>query len=132
MAPVATHDTPSAPIDSEALLSNFADADDLLHEIVVLFLAECPRRLAEMHRAVEAGDRNALRLVAHSFKGSLDTLGARRAAAAAAVLESCARSGDLDVARDACTLLEEELTAATSALARLVGVPRANPAAACG
>jgi two-component system sensor histidine kinase/response regulator len=119
------------PIDAAALLANFAGENELLREIVDLFLQECPERLAAMWRALAAGDRPALRLVAHSFKGSLDTLGARRAAAAAAVLERTARTGDLEVAADACAMLEEEIAHAAPALAVLAGAPCGTKGAAC-
>jgi hypothetical protein len=76
----------AAPVDTPlldaALLRQFA-ADDLLPDIVRMFLAECPRRVLQVRRALDVGDTEALRIVAHALRSSVVMLGAGRAAGAA-------------------------------------------------
>jgi len=56
---------------------------ELLREIAVLFLDECPRALLEIHQAVVGEDAAKLENAAHSLKGSARAIGAWRTAEAA-------------------------------------------------
>jgi HPt (histidine-containing phosphotransfer) domain-containing protein len=116
----------AAPVDTPlldaALLRQFA-ADDLLPDIVRMFLAECPRRVLQVRRALDVGDTEALRIVAHALRSSVVMLGAGRAAGAATRLENSVRRGDLLLAREALALLERELAAVLPVLERLLHQP---------
>jgi HPt (histidine-containing phosphotransfer) domain-containing protein len=81
----------------------------LLRELVRLFLAECPRWLAEIRAAVAGRNAVRLRPAVHSLKGSLGTLGARAAFEAARRLETMARLGELAGAEQACAVLAAAL-----------------------
>ena len=91
----------------------------LLREIVRLFLADCPQRLAEIKDAIRRGDAVALGRAAHTLKGSVGNFAAKNAFAAAQRLETMGRDGDLDTASDACVTLESELALLTGELREL-------------
>jgi len=106
-------------IDRAALLAGVDGNRRLLRELVRLFLADCPQRLAEIKEAVRRGDAEALRIAAHTLKGCVGNFAAKQAFAAAQRLEIMGRDGDLDKAGDARTALESELARLTEALTKL-------------
>ncbi len=69
--------------------------EELLNEILELYLGEYPALLAEIRMAVEAGDAEALFRSAHRLKGSLGTLAAEAALDRALDLEMSGRTSDL-------------------------------------
>jgi HPt (histidine-containing phosphotransfer) domain-containing protein len=91
----------------------------LLREIALLFLADCPHRLAELRTALAHHDPHALERAAHSLKGSLSNFVATGAVAAAIRVEHLGRSGDLTAAAEACAALEGEIALVKRALAEL-------------
>lgn len=82
--------------------------DELLREIVAIFLEDCPRMIEEIAEAAHAGDADALRRAAHTLKGSVGVLGAKALAAAAKDVEDGARAGDVETATAAFERVEEE------------------------
>jgi PAS domain S-box-containing protein len=106
-------------IDGAALLAGVDGNRRLLWELVRLFLADCPRRLAGIKEAVRRGDGETLRIEAHSLKGSVGNFAANQALAAAQRLEIMGRDGELDKAGDACMALESELARLTEELTKL-------------
>ena len=106
-------------IDGAALLAGVDGNRRLLRELVRLFLADCPRRLAGIKEAVRRGDAEALRIEAHTLKGSVGNFAAKQALAAAQRLEIMGRDGDLDKAGDACMELESVLARLTEGLTKL-------------
>lgn len=64
-----------------------ADAPGFLAELVAEFRESALRRVAALRDAVRTGDTAALKLAAHSLRGSCGTLGASGMAALAARLE---------------------------------------------
>jgi signal transduction histidine kinase/CheY-like chemotaxis protein len=103
------------PSFDRAALSERMDADEeMLREVVELFLADCPRMLDDLRTARRAGTGGAVALAAHTLKGALLAISAAPAADIAARLERAARSQnhsatesesrDLEVALDVlCT-----------------------------
>ena len=67
---------------------------DVLAEVLNIFLAERPRRHAEIDDAFAAGDLTRLHRAAHSLKGSAGNIGARALFAATRDLDEAARTGD--------------------------------------
>jgi HPt (histidine-containing phosphotransfer) domain-containing protein len=107
-------------IDRVALLAGVYGNRRLLRELVRLFLADCPQRLAEIEEAVRRGDSGALRIEAHTLKGSVGNFAAKHAFAAAQRLEIMGRDGDLAEAGDARMALELELARLTEGLRKLL------------
>ena len=75
------------------------DHDEFLREIVALFLADTPQRLAELDRSLIAADTPTFVRAAHSIKGSSANLGAQALRAAAERLEhQAAKQGLAEIA----------------------------------
>ncbi len=68
---------------------------DLLGELIDLFSADTPELIAAMRQAVAAGAPDALRLVAHSAKGSSSNLGATVLADVFKGIEDRGRTGTM-------------------------------------
>jgi two-component system, sensor histidine kinase and response regulator len=117
--PVSKAEQADGVIDHAALLAGVDGNRRLLREIVRLFLADCPQRLAEIKDAIRRGDAVALGRAAHTLKGSVGNFAAKNAFAAAQRLETMGRDGDLDTASDACVTLESELALLTEELREL-------------
>ena len=97
-------DAPAPPRSDEALdgvaLARLADpsfggAPELLDELLEIFLTDAPRRLAALRDAIGARDATALGRVAHAFKSSCGSLGARQMQALCVELEERGRRADL-------------------------------------
>ena len=95
--------------DLTAALDRLEGDRELFDEMAHLFIAECPRAIEEIRQAITATDAKALEHHAHSLKGSSANLGATTVSCAAAALEDCARSGNLERAGDLFKSLEREL-----------------------
>ena len=106
-------------IDRAALLAGVDGNRRLLRELIRLFLVDCPRRQAEIKEAVRRGDAEALRIAAHTLKGSVGNFAAKQAFAAAQRLETMGRAGDLDRAGDARMALDSELARLTEGLIKM-------------
>jgi len=87
-------------LDHQIALERVGGDEDLLREIVRLFLDECPRLIAHIQEAIDAGDTRRLEREAHSLKGSVANFGAEPVVKAALALEVIGRSGNLCDARE--------------------------------
>ena len=106
--------------DLPALLALVGDDEELMREIIVLFLAEYQRLMGDIRDAGAAGDVRALQFSAHAMKGCVGNMAAPRAYKAAMDLEVVARGDDLPAARTAAKLLDDELTLLRDVLAGLI------------
>ena len=84
--------------------------EDLLREIVDLFLVNCPKWLEDIKKAVQQSDAFLLEIAAHKLKGALRNIAAERAAMFAQDLEKIGKSKDLTRAQEIYTVLVEEIT----------------------
>ena len=78
---------PPAAIDAAGLLARVGGDQDLMRDVVRLFLEDCPVRLAAIRAAIIAGDMDGLRSAAHALRGAAGTLSASGLVEAASVLE---------------------------------------------
>ena len=108
---------PEPAIDRQLALSRVGDDLELLREIAVLFLDECPRALLEIHQAVSGEDPAKLENAAHALKGSVANFGASAAVAAAFRLEQMGRAQQLVEAPEALRALEQALSVVCAELA---------------
>ncbi|HKV05855.1 MAG TPA: response regulator [Candidatus Acidoferrales bacterium] len=92
---------------------------EILRALVKSFLADAPRKLFAIRRAIAQGDGERLASVAHALKGSLGLFGAHKAVAAALNLQSIGRSGAIGSAANEFRALEEELRRLRSELLAL-------------
>src|SRR5216683_2811805 len=125
--PVSEGSHADGVIDRAALLAGVDGNRRLLRDLVRLFLADSPQRLAKIKEAVRRGDAEALRIAAHTLKGSVGNFAAKKAFAAAQRLEIMGRDGDFDKAGEACKALESELARVTEELG-LIAAPGRPPA----
>jgi HPt (histidine-containing phosphotransfer) domain-containing protein len=84
--------------DAAAFERQTAGDADLRHEIIQMFLEDCPGRVAAVRAAVERRDASALVVAAHSLKGACGYLSAIAAREEAAHLEQLGRQGRIDEA----------------------------------
>lgn len=100
-----------------------ADGDEeLLRELVSLFRGESPRFLADMERAIKAGQAEQLLQAAHTIKGSLGNLGAMAAYESALALEMMGRNGDLEQAEAEYVKLVAEVQMFEQEAGKMMGV----------
>jgi two-component system sensor histidine kinase/response regulator len=110
---------PENVLDLQLALSRVGGDKELLQEIAVLFIEECPRAFAEIQEAVAAGDAAKLENAAHALKGSVANFGARDAVATAFRLEQMGRANDMSEAEAMQRKLESALAAVCAELAAL-------------
>jgi len=108
---------PENVLDLELALSRVGGDKQLLREIAVLFIEECPHAFAEIQVAVAAGEAAKLENAAHALKGSVANFGARDAVAIAFRLEQMGRANDMREAEEMLRKLESALAAVCTELA---------------
>jgi PAS domain S-box-containing protein len=106
-------------VDEAAILAGMDGNRKLLRDLTRIFLADCPKQLAEIEVAIQTRDAERLRRAAHALKGSVGNFAAKRAFATAGQLETMAKNGNLDDAQNACVALEGELSQLTRELKKL-------------
>jgi signal transduction histidine kinase/DNA-binding response OmpR family regulator len=99
------------------------DGDEqLLHEIVQIFLEESSCQLADLKRAVSEANAELLEKTAHRLKGELSYLGMPTVSLKANKLEQMGRECDLDHAAEVFTEFETDVSAVAESMRRMLGV----------
>jgi two-component system sensor histidine kinase/response regulator len=96
-------------VNWEAALEYVGGDEALLRELLAVFLEECPKWMAELERAIANRDVPGVRRTAHKTKGALVNFGAEAAGAAAAQIETLAKSGSLAGVDTITTTLKHEV-----------------------
>jgi PAS domain S-box-containing protein len=91
------------------MLRRFGDNEELMNELIGLFLSDYPRLMAEARQAVTRQDWPAVARAAHVLKGAISNFGACQASHAARHLEEAARAGGRDAVLVCCQDLERSL-----------------------
>jgi CheY-like chemotaxis protein len=107
---------PPEPVAAEAPAESLAETlrratggnDRIARALVKTFLADTPKKLSLLRRAVAEKDAGVLALVAHSLKGSLALIGAHKAAGTARNLQAMGRLGNLAGSAAEFAVLETE------------------------
>jgi two-component system, sensor histidine kinase and response regulator len=107
-------------LDRATILERVEGDEELLKEIVQLFIEDCPRLMGQMQDCVRENNAAGLRLAAHTMKGSLGYFGPSQACALASELEILGRDGRLEQAAPLCEALLAKLNQLQPALADLV------------
>ncbi|MHC2068252.1 response regulator [Bremerella sp. T1] len=102
--------------DLERALENVGGNDEILQEMIALFLTECPKQMHEIEDAYENGNLEKLIRSAHTLKGSVALFAADEATAAARKIEFMGRDEKLDEFSSAWSNLQEKIDQLTSAL----------------
>ncbi|HEV8000381.1 MAG TPA: response regulator [Planctomycetaceae bacterium] len=112
--------------DRETALERINGEEQLLDEVIQLFLSDAPSRLAEVRASLEQGDPKRLQIAAHSLKGAAGYVGAERTSAQALKLEELGQKGDLSPALDEYRQLEHEIEQLRQAIADFNAEPHLN------
>jgi PAS domain S-box-containing protein len=108
--------SPGGPIDWEGALDAVGGDSELLNAVIEAFFDESAMLMQQIETSIQQGDAAALNRAAHTLKGSLLSVGARRASAAAFKLERMGQSSDLANSGDAYRDLQRHMEIAAPVL----------------
>jgi len=91
--------------DRAAALDRMEGDQELLDELVAIFLGVVPPRLQELHEALTASEGDTFGRIAHGIKGEASNIGAEAIRAAALALEEMGSAANLTAAPAALTRL---------------------------
>jgi two-component system sensor kinase len=104
-------------MDWNAALEQIGGSEDLLRELMELFVEESGKLMPALRQAVEQRNMAEVRRLAHTIKGAATHFTAHSVVAAALRLETMGRDGDLAGADEAYARLEREVEQLKQALA---------------
>jgi HPt (histidine-containing phosphotransfer) domain-containing protein len=113
-------DASAAVLDEPELLERFGGDGSLLHEVIEVFLAECPVMIGDVRAALDRADHEGVFRSAHKLKGSVASLSAHRARRAALALEKMGEAGALENGEEAFDVLADEMVRLQRALAEFI------------
>jgi CheY-like chemotaxis protein/HPt (histidine-containing phosphotransfer) domain-containing protein len=105
-------------VDWPAALDYVGGDARMLRDLIEIFLAECPRWLEELRRAIAGRVVGDVKRLAHNLKGSVRLFGAKNAFDPAFLLEQMGRNGNLSGAPEALAKLEESVARLAPTLRR--------------
>jgi len=94
--------------------------EDLLTQIIKIFLSDMPQQLGKLHNAYADNDLNAVRSIAHSMKSASANLGAMRVSAIFKELEGAGRNNAPELVPDLLNQLAEEYKILTPLLTKIM------------
>ena len=95
--------------DASAALARVDGDVPFLMELLNIFVAGCPKLIADLEDAVRAGNATSIKKSAHAIKGNVATLCAGAAFEAALLLETKGKNGDLQGVALDCQELKTRL-----------------------
>ena len=121
--------TKPVALNRNELMERLGGDTELLAEVIDLFLSDCPKRLADIKAAVDAGDAEQLRTAAHALKGAAGTIAAASVFEASQMLERLGAERKIDAAPAAFRHLSQE---AAALMDTLRGLRNGTPDSAAG
>ena len=91
----------AATFDERALLKRLEGDTSLMHDVIQIFLTECPLQLAAIRTAVAQRNPAAIRAAAHTLVGAAANMSAVRLSETARVLERLGEESRIDAAEAA-------------------------------
>jgi CheY-like chemotaxis protein len=120
--------SPDDVLDWSAALQQVQDRPDLLKEVGLVFLDECPKLLTEVQQSIAEGNAPRLRRAAHTLKSTAAIFAAKPTVESAHALEILGQQGTLTTAAAACATLEAHAQQLMQTLAaRLAIAPSGQP-----
>jgi PAS domain S-box-containing protein len=102
-----TGESKALPVfDRAALLDRCMEDEELVQEVLGLFVENVPQRIQELREALAGGDAQAACLAAHTIKGMAANTSANALRDAAKRMEEAARDGDLETVQERMNALE--------------------------
>lgn len=102
--------------DRRELAEQLGGDEELVREVIELFVQDCPNQVSAIKAAVANGDDRQLYVVAHTLKGAASTLTAHAVAEVARILEMLGREGRACAGTGPCQELEVEASRLLAAL----------------
>ncbi len=96
-------------INKEWLDTMASTKKEFLHKLFTVFLRDEPARVHKIREALESGQMDELKYLAHSLKGAAATMGADRVREACLNLEYSARDGNEALSQQNLHVLEVEM-----------------------
>ncbi len=106
-------------IDRASLLERVEGDQELLSEMIQIFLEEAPGLINTMRGALQSGDMVLLERSAHSLKGAVSNLSSKATAAAALKLEQDAKENNSQSAKESLAAVERTMKLLLPALSEL-------------
>ena len=103
---------------TDTLLERVGGSQEILQEIIGLFLEDSPKLIEQIRTALENGDTQAVYRAAHTLKGSAGNFDAHDVVLIAQRLEARAHEGDLSATKTVFASLELETRALLASLAK--------------
>jgi two-component system sensor histidine kinase/response regulator len=95
--------------DQAGALERCGDDPTLLSELIDMFQAEVPGWLASLQEAIQSGQADNVKRLAHTIKGAVSTFGARRATALALEVELAGKEANFQAATASFDRLKEAI-----------------------
>ena len=105
-------------LDREEMLERLGGDEELVADVIRLFLEDTPQRLASIKAAVDRRNADQIRTTAHTLKGTAANVSAPGLLAAAGVLERLGAEGRLDAAEAAWRRLSMEASIVLDSIQR--------------
>jgi signal transduction histidine kinase/HPt (histidine-containing phosphotransfer) domain-containing protein/ActR/RegA family two-component response regulator len=121
---LAPQKPPISIFDSGVALIRTGHDPELLAELIEIFLADCPWRMAEIQEAIALSDAQGLERSAHKLKGAAAVFDARSVVETAEQLEILGRQNDVSAARELLSDLDRQIATLTRALQESLAVER--------
>jgi signal transduction histidine kinase/CheY-like chemotaxis protein len=117
MAAVPAAAAASPAVFQSRLLARVGGSQEVLREVIALFIEDAPKLVTTIRTALTTGDRDAVYRGAHTLKGSAGNFDADVVVDLTQRLEACARDGDLTAAQQIFDTLDGEVTTLIELLA---------------
>lgn len=104
------HSSADEVMNTRDALNRLGDDEELLRDIMQIYLEDAPAMIEKIHKAVAESDANSLQRAAHSLKGLAATLSAHEVASAAARLEHIAASRNLGEAAQSAAEVDQRVS----------------------
>ena len=107
------------PFDIAEMRRRLGGDEELVRDIVGLFLEDYPVRMAAIQSAIDSGQADGIRRAAHALKGGASTMSAVAVAEAAGRIEASGEAGDLASVGDLFAALTSEMERLAAVLREL-------------
>jgi HPt (histidine-containing phosphotransfer) domain-containing protein len=94
----AVETTTTPPLNRADMMERLGGDEELMSEVIRLFIQDCPNRLAAIKTALDQRSAEGIRKAAHALKGAVGNLSAPALFEATAMLERIGADGRLDAA----------------------------------
>jgi HPt (histidine-containing phosphotransfer) domain-containing protein len=121
-----TPDEAPATFDKRALRERLSGDEQLMADVIHLFIEDCPGRVSAIGAAVDRRDSESLRIAAHALAGSAANLAATGLFEAARILERIGAESRMDAAEAAWRRLSTEAVNVLDALRRFEATPESK------